>query len=280
MQKFAIFIVKIKNYSHFQVFNEIALSLYYSFKRLGYDAIITDNPNILDRRYIILGANTLRFCPDIKIKSDSIIYQFERENSPEQFDSFYLYILKNFKVWDFSLHNMERINNKYNLKISEYLSLGYVEELNCIKHRQEKDIDILFIGSFSERRKDLILEMNKLNIKASLIFNSYGKERDDLISRSKIMLNVHFHGPGLLEHPRIFYYLNNDCLILSEESNNVEENQRFLNILFLSEFKNLSLTALEILNNKLNFEERRNNIKKFMENNQMHIFLSKRLKNL
>jgi len=278
MGKFAIFIVKWGN-NHFQVFNETALSLYYSFKRLGCDVVITDNLYLLGRRYIILGANMLRFSPDIKIRPDSIIYQLEREDSPDQFDAFYLKILKNFKIWDFSPYNMERINSKYNLKISEYLPLGYVEELNCIKHRKNKDIDILFIGSTSRRRKEIILELNKLNIKSSLIFNSYGKERDELISRSKIMLNVHRHGPGLIEHVRVFYYLNNDCLILSENSNNGAENEYFSDVMFLSEFKNISLLALEVLNNKLGFEKKKN-IKKFMNNNQMHIFLSERLKSL
>ncbi|MGC2160578.1 MAG: hypothetical protein WA634_01595, partial [Silvibacterium sp.] len=47
-------------------------------------------------------------------------------------------------------------------------------------------------------------------------FGAYGPQRDQAISRSKIVLNLHQFDISQLEQLRISYLLNNRCFVLSE----------------------------------------------------------------
>lgn len=51
----------------------------------------------------------------------------------------------------------------------------------------------------------------------------YGKERDDLVARARIVLNVHFYEQSRLEVPRCFYLMANGRFVLSEASPDTEE---------------------------------------------------------
>jgi hypothetical protein len=97
-----------------------------------------------------------------------------------------------------------------------YLPVGYHEKLELIEQRQEKDIDVLFYGCVNERRKKVLDEL--AGTKLVVLFGKYGKERDELIARSKIILNIHFYERKILEVVRISYLLNNGCFVVSEES--------------------------------------------------------------
>lgn len=51
------------------------------------------------------------------------------------------------------------------------------------------------------------------------MFGQYGSERNDLIARSKIVLNLHgFSALRHMEQVRIAYLLNNEALVISEHS--------------------------------------------------------------
>lgn len=280
MKKFAISVIKPENFIHYRVFDEVAASLDFAFRKLNLDSIITDDLFLSDRQYIILGANLLRVCPKIRIKEDSIIYQLEREDSVEQFDKFYIDLLNKFKVWDYSSINMERINKRYNLNINDVLPLGYTKELNTINHSKKKDIDVLFVGSLSSRRKKIISDMVNNNLNAIALYNYYGKQRDDYIARSKIMLNMHFHGSGLLEHPRIFYYIHNNCFVLSEVSNSDDENNFFSSVLYLTKYEDILSKVFDVLNGKINIHKYEINIKKFLQDKPQELYLLERIKNL
>jgi len=159
--------------------------------------------------------------------------------------------LRKYEVWDFSWLNIDRINRRYNLKINKCIQLGYTAELNRInlKDFKDRDIDILFCGSLSNRRKAILDEMSNLNLKIVHLFGVYGKTRDEYILRSKLLLNLHYHEFGSLEHVRIFYYLSNQCAVLSEKSDDDNENKDFKNMIFLSDYKDIAKKALDLIHN-------------------------------
>ncbi len=278
--KYSIIIIEPKRFKHAGVFYEVAELIHFGFKKLNYDCIITNHFNISDRKQIVLGANLLK-PTNIFLKEDSIIVNLERAVHDEQFSEYYCHLLRKYEVWDFSWLNIERINRRYNLKINKCLQLGYTEELNRInlKNFKDRDIDILFCGSLSNRRKAILDEMFNLNLKIVHLFGVYGNVRDDYISRSKLLLNLHYHEFGSLEQVRIFYYLNNQCAVLSEKSDDNDENKDFENMIFLSDYKDISKKAFELIenNNEIqlkslqgfkNFKERKieNNLRNILTN--------------
>lgn len=258
--KYCLKIIQPLDFLHYQVFSEVYELIIYGLKNLKYEVLSSENYNLENVRYIILGANLLKFIPKEKrpiFKKDTIIINLERFGHQEIFNQEYLDILKSFEVWDFSSLNMKRINLQYNLKIKKFLPLGYVKELEKIKKKEDEreDIDVLFIGSLSDRRTKILQEMSQLNINVKHLFGFYGHERDKIILRSKLLLNMHYHDIGSLEHVRIFYYLINSKPVLSEKSDDEQENEIYKNAICLAEYKDLPWRALELLNNKYDLKK-------------------------
>ena len=104
--------------------------------------------------------------------------------------------------------NIERLNKEgfFNTSIFE---IGYHKKLERIEKQKQKNIDVLMYGSMNERRKKIVdgLKEKKLNVK--VLFGIYGAQRDEYISRSKIVLNIHFYNSQLFEIVRVLKF---NCL--------------------------------------------------------------------
>ncbi|MBW4648122.1 MAG: glycosyltransferase [Kastovskya adunca ATA6-11-RM4] len=100
-----------------------------------------------------------------------------------------------------------------------------------------KQIDILFIGSHSQRREMFLSKnadffskyncyfvmtrIDKPNLPSSTGFYS-GKKRNELLKSSKIIINIHFAERTYFEWHRILMAIGNHCLMISEPSNYIE----------------------------------------------------------
>ena len=278
--KYSIIICEPHGFKHSGAFQEVAQLIYFGFKKLNYDCIITTHFNIPDRKQIVLGANLLQLT-NIILKEDSIILNLERAGHDEQFSENYCNLLRKYEVWDTSWLNIERIHQRYNIKINKCLQLGYIEELNRInlKNFKDKDIDVLFCGSLSNRRKLILDEMFYLNLKIVHLFGVYGNVRDDYISRSKLLLNIHYHDFGSLHQVRMFYYLSNQCAVLTEKSDDNNENKDFENMIFLSDYKDIPKKAFDLIKNNSEIELKslqgfKNFKKKKIEDNLRNILIN------
>ncbi|WP_371884464.1 hypothetical protein [Caballeronia sp. S22] len=69
--------------------------------------------------------------------------------------------------------------------------VGYVPELTRIRFAEPRDIDVLFIGSLCPRRARVIERMRAAGIGIVAAFGVYGRARDRLIARAKLLFNVH-----------------------------------------------------------------------------------------
>jgi hypothetical protein len=78
-------------------------------------------------------------------------------------------------------------------------------ELSRIKIKVVKDIDVLFYGLINDRIAKILgdYKCSGLNIHTS--FGIYEKDRDDLIARSKLVLNLHYYDSEIFEVVRVFY---------------------------------------------------------------------------
>ncbi|EOQ14622.1 hypothetical protein KOY_00220 [Bacillus cereus VDM021] len=77
----------------------------------------------------------------------------------------------------------------------------------------------------NERRKAVFDQLKKLAPDLNIIFKSnvWGILRNELIARSKIILNIHYYLTGILETPRISHAVANHKFIISETSNPDDE---------------------------------------------------------
>jgi hypothetical protein len=128
----------------------------------------------------------------------------------------YLERLRRHRVWDYSARNVAALR-ELGVREAAHVPLGHAKALERIPHAEE-DIDVLFYGVYNERRMAPLRRLARGGRKVTWVNGVYGEERDRLIARSRIVINIHFYGESRLEVARCFYLLANGRFVLSEES--------------------------------------------------------------
>lgn len=232
---YTIWIVTPSQYAHSQAFSDVAASLNESLIELGHTSKIVTSSFECRGRTIILGANLLSKISREDLPRDIVIYNLEQifPGSP-WLSNTYLYLLRgkfenhsfaelkiNFEVWDYSQANIDELA-KINVH-AKLCEIGYSPSLTTIGNSQEPDIDILHVGSITERRINIINALAEAGHKVHFAFGVYGKERNDLIARSKIVLNIHFYESRVFEIVRCSHLMANRKCIVSETGSGGEE---------------------------------------------------------
>lgn len=199
---------------------EVAMLLKHSIISTGNKCDLTlnelspDRVNILFGYHLISNLNTLqgyRYIP----------FQLEQmDESSSVFNATTISILKSAVcVWDYSVKNIAFLQ-KHGIN-AQYLPVGYHDVLKRIEQSTDKDIDILFYGSVAGRREKILSDLKLLpGVRTEILFGAYGPQRDAMIARSKIILNIHYYPAQIFEAVRVSYLLNNGCFVISEKSDN------------------------------------------------------------
>jgi hypothetical protein len=200
-------------------FAEVGFLIKHSLVSCGISCDIAVNDMARDKINVILGWHLLPFKEEYS-SFKYIPYQLE-QLSPATWSAFSEDVKKvlshAFKVWDYSEENIRFLKEQGIDAL--HLPIGYHQSLEQVPQGLLKDIDVLFFGSVGERRQkilNILLQEKKVRLHA--LFGVYGRERDEFIARSKIILNVHFYPTRIFEAVRISYLLNNRCFVVSEES--------------------------------------------------------------
>jgi hypothetical protein len=80
----------------------------------------------------------------------------------------------------------------------------------------EQDIDVLFFGTPSDRRLRILELLKAQGVRVVARFNIWGAQRDELISRAKVVLNMHYYPTHIFEIVRVSYLLANHKAGVSE----------------------------------------------------------------
>ena len=243
-----------KIYSKHIIFKDVVNTLYHAIKNLGYKVSITDKINQDNEElYILVGV--AEFVENIP--KNYIVYQFEQTdvlyNKKKNiwFTEKYLKLLHCAQyIWDYSKSNILYLNKHFNIELSKliYVPLTYSKILDQIP-KKKKDIDILFLGSINNRRS-IILDKLKLRYNIHIAQNNlWNQERDILVSRSKIVVNIQFYDNGILELPRLSYLLSCGSFIISEYGREVELRDIMSNYLVLCNYDKIIDNIEKYINN-------------------------------
>jgi len=207
------------------VFSETATGIKDALFLLGIDA----DGSILDNRakfkdiylnhettmFIILGFHR---CID-QLPPNFIAVQMEQPGSKWFSKEYFSRLACARAVWDFSPRNVTYLEKiglvNVHLVPTRVPMRSYV--IDTIVPRQ--DIDVLFYGANHPRRKAIedSLRKSRLNV-VFRYYNLFDSDRDSLISRAKIVLNIHFWTESSLETHRIEYLCSKGKCIISEYS--------------------------------------------------------------
>jgi hypothetical protein len=215
MVDYAISIIRPPNYIHSDCFFEVAETLQYGLRGLGHKAVIVENSADPSMRNIFLGAHMLS--DTIVLPGGAIIYNLEQLGNEGLKEAYYNLACK-YQIWDYSRLNIAKWRERDCIREPLLVEIGYVPELRRIVSHPQQDIDVLFYGSLNEHRKNVLQRLLDSGVKVHYAFSVYGRERDALIARSKIVLNIHHYVTNLFEIVRVSYLLANSKAVVSEDS--------------------------------------------------------------
>ena len=248
-----ICIIKPNNYIHSLAYLEIAELLHYSVLELNKNSkisynFIDINPKV---KNIIFGAHLLNDDMINSIPSNTIIFNTEQIESINEIWKRRILLLasKGIIFWDYSNHNLDLLLTKLNVK-GRLFEIGFQSNLQRIKINDNKEVDVLFYGSLNNRREKIINNLLKKNVKVKCLFGVYGKDRDDWIGKSKIVLNLHYYESKIFEIVRIFYLLTNAIPIVSEVDENTKLNNNYLKGIKGSNYEDVEKNILSLLENE------------------------------
>jgi hypothetical protein len=206
-------------YKHSMCFAEVGFLIKHSLISCGIPCDIAVNDMAPDKINVILGWHLLDFKKEY-LSFRYIPYQLEQLSLTtwNAFSRDALQVLSHaFSVWDYSEENIRFLKDQGIDAL--HLPIGYHHSLEQVTQGSQKDIDVLFFGSVGERRQKVLnILLHEKKVKLHALFGIYGRERDDYIARSKIILNIHFYPAKIFEAVRISYLLNNRCFVVSEEA--------------------------------------------------------------
>jgi hypothetical protein len=212
-----IWVVSPAGYVHSRAFEEVALGLHCAFGELGGKAPLVSAPsNWNGRTPIVFGANLLPADAANWLPKNTILVNLEQVSKESNWiNGAYVGLLRQFPVLDYSPRNRDEL---YRLGITHagLLRVGYSSGLTRIAHAPVKDIDVLFYGSMNPRRRDLLVTLTNAGLNVAVLFGVYGEERDAVIARSKLVINIHHFEAQVFEIVRISYLLANRVCVVTE----------------------------------------------------------------
>jgi hypothetical protein len=184
----------------------------------GYPSVRTTNRLAGDVYNIILCAHMLHAEQLPLIPPDSIVFNSEELHDVGgwHFQSgVYREILKSCCVWDYAFRNLAHIPHERKALIP----FRYCAALRRVDACRATDRSLLFYGSVTPRRKQVLDALKAQDIEVETVFGLYGARRDEKISRSWAVLNIHKSDDASGFEPiRCFYPLINRVPVVSESA--------------------------------------------------------------
>lgn len=228
-ERFNVVIISPPGYGFSETFREIAETLVYALRRMGHLADISVNQFGHDVRNIVLGGHLLDELSVAQVPPGCIVYNFEQVHGESRWiKPAYVDLIRQNTTWDYSLRNVALWRQYCPGADVLHVPLGYVPELTRIVSASVQDIDVLFYGVINDRRAKILNGLRDIGLRIEAVTGVFGPERDDLISRSKVVLNLHFYPTKIFELSRVSYLLANAKAVVAEVDEGTEVDPQLL----------------------------------------------------
>ncbi|HEY0785714.1 MAG TPA: TylF/MycF family methyltransferase [Acidobacteriaceae bacterium] len=215
MARYHIAIIRPDGYQHSDCFREVAEGLQSALRSLGHQAAVDENTIDATATNILLGAHLLTEAEAQTLFPSTIVYNLEQLGGMA-LPGWYTELASRVTIWDYSPLNLARWQQVPCLRAPVLVEVGFAPELRRISSAHVQDIDVLFYGSLNERRTRILRDLMAAGLKLHTAFGAYGRERDALIARAKVVLNLHAYETEVFEIVRVSYLLANAKAVVSE----------------------------------------------------------------
>jgi hypothetical protein len=200
-------------------FSEVIETVEWGLRELGHKVTRTNNSFDTTAINIFFGGHHLNRAEMEGLPDNTIFYNLEdieialvRVQMKAGF-----FMVERFRVWDFYDGNVALWRQQKARFEPAHVPVGYAPTIARIPQRVNPAIDALFYGNPGAPRLEIIGDMARHGIRVVYACGLYGAIRDDLISQSKIVLNLGKHAGGrMFELVRVAYLLANGKAVVSE----------------------------------------------------------------
>ena len=216
-------------------FQELAETIRYGLLALGHDCVLTKRW-LPDHRLILLGTTSIPLL-GVTPPAGTVLYHLEQVHHGSAFITpTMISILRQYPVVDFSERNIEQLA-AMGVR-ARWLPIGYSPELTRIQPAAEEDIDVLFYGTATDRRKAVLDTLAARGLRVEVLGGVHGAARDAFIARSKVVINIHGRDQNtVFESVRVFYPLANRKAVVSERGDGHED---FLDAVEFTDYDDLA----------------------------------------
>jgi rhodanese-related sulfurtransferase len=203
-------------------FNEIMDSVAWGLEQLGHGVSRGVNQISLQATNIVFGSHLLPIEVSRKLPEQSIVYNLEQARNlhPSQFTEAQRFTFERFELWEYSPANMPTWAALSNKRV-KLVPIGYSPNLTRIPKAGDQDIDVLLYGNAGRQRMAAVHLLSQAGFVVVFVCGLYGTARDELISRSKLVLNVNlYEETKVFETVRVSYLLaNRKAVIATRDAN-------------------------------------------------------------
>jgi len=192
-------------------YKEVIDTVAWGLEQLGYPVGYALNEYDRGATNIVFGAQVLPVAYLESLPPDTIVYNFEQigglgaaQIRPELHCA-----ARRFRIWEYSQENVEAWT-RLGARSVAVVPVGFAPILCRIPRPERQDIDVLMYGLSGERRALAFHQLSEAGLTAVFASGLYGKARDELIARSRIVLNAHlYEDTRIFEIVRVSYLLAN-----------------------------------------------------------------------
>ena len=244
-------------------YTEVIQTLTWGLNTLGHTVTYAKNSFAQDCTNIIFGhqiagKDILNLMPP-----GSIVYNLEQLSrfaeqdigNDERFS--FDFTAKNFEIWEYSEDNIvmwNKIGTKY--PVSK-VPIGYAPILTRIPKAEVQDIDVLIYGNPNDNRVEILRRLCSQGLRVMFLFGFYGEARDELIARSKIVLNIGQYDKTF-EIVRASYLMANRKAVVADLYDNISIEGDIASGIMFTNFDYVVPACLHLLSNdeaRANLEE-------------------------
>ena len=213
---YALWIVTPETYAHSHAFDDVAETLGAAFAALGWSMpTVRRAGDLAGRTPIVLGAHLLGATE--ALSPDAVIFNFEQigaTDSPWSKPA-YLARLAGQPLLYYSLANIAALEAA-GIRHAVHLPIRGMPSEAVTAPALACDIDVLFYGSINPRRAAILDALRGRCLVVKAPFGLYGAERDALVARAKIVLNMHYYDTAIFEAVRVGPLLAKGTCVVSE----------------------------------------------------------------
>ena len=246
---FSIWIVTPDSYRFSRCFEDVAFSLQCAFRELGFKVPVVTRPEKTTGTVIVLGPHLLSRINQQSLPERMVLFNLEQVyvDSP-WITPDYIELARHHLLWDYSERNVAQWS-ALGVRCAAVCGIGYVPELNRIGGAGNRDIDVTFVGSLDDRRRAILDDLQKQKVNLYWLFDVWGQQRDEVIARSKILLNFHMYEAKVFEIVRVSYLLANSCCVVSEIGSDVGTEESLSGGIAFTDYSNLVACCVGLLAN-------------------------------